>query len=306
MSKIPLGATIAQAYRFAFRDFPKIAGIIWLPWLVLSVAGFLLRPQTAMLSQDITTRNFAGLGGVLLTLTPFYLLALYLMFMQIAGVTQQALGLRAGSPYYYLSFGKTIWRLVGAGLLAVLIVLGLYLALILGGVALGALLALVGRLLDLGRGAGGLMVILVTIIAFCAYIYILVRLTFFLNPVVIAESRISFRRNWSLGKSNFWRMFLILVAVLAPVTLIAFLVFRFWYGLPPSTPMNASPDQIAAGRAAIAAWMAASMNRSIDYWYIVYPANGVIVVLMYGLGCGAQCFAYRALVPETPVSASPP
>ena len=33
MKKIPVGATIAHAYRFAFGDFLKILGVMWLPLL---------------------------------------------------------------------------------------------------------------------------------------------------------------------------------------------------------------------------------------------------------------------------------
>jgi hypothetical protein len=48
------------------------------------------------------------------------------------------------------------------------------------------------------------------------------------------------------------------------------------------------------------------MKRTFDFWYVIYPGSGLLAVLMYGLGCGAQSFAYRALVPETPSTANLP
>jgi hypothetical protein len=54
------------------------------------------------------------------------------------------------------------------------------------------------------------------------------------------------------------------------------------------------------------AWSAVMMQRAADNWYIVYPAYGVSAVLLYGLACGAQSFAYRALVSEPASSANPP
>lgn len=303
MAKIPLAATIAHAYRFAFGGFLKVLSVVWLPWLVTSTIGFSLSAQATVLSENIATGHFAGAPGLLLLLTPFYLLALYLFFMQVTGVTQQALGLRSGSAYYYLSFAKPVWRLIGATLLAALIVLCLYLAFVLIGVMA---LTLARLFTNLEHALMVPALIAVAIALVCAYAYILVRLTFLINPVVIAESRISFRRGWSLSKGNFWRIVLILVAVLGPVTVVFALLFQFWYGGFPPAPLNASADQIGAANAARAVWLAASVQRTRHYWYMVYPGYCVLTVVTFGLFSGAQSFAYRALVPETPASTSPP
>lgn len=304
MSKIPVGATIAQTYRFAFRDFFKILSIVWLPLVILSVLGLPLLGSMSTLSQNIATGNFPNPGKLMLLLIPLYLLGFYFIFMQIAGILQQALGLRTGSPYYYLTLGKPVWRLIGAFILTMLIVIGLYLLYMLAAVVLGAGLAFAAKSLHIGRGAGlvlGFGIVFAIMVGYCAYIYILVRLAFLLNPVVIAESRIDFQRSWSLSKGNFWRIFLILLSVFVPIMVVLFVALYFWYGgFPPIVPFNASPGQIAASNAATTAWMAAGMRRTLDYWFIISPISGLLTILMYGLGCGAQSFAYRALVPQTP------
>lgn len=51
MSKIPVGATIAQTYRFVFRDFFKIVSIAWLPLLILSLLSLLLFGALSSLSR---------------------------------------------------------------------------------------------------------------------------------------------------------------------------------------------------------------------------------------------------------------
>ena len=91
-----------------------------------------------------------------------------------------------------------------------------------------------------------------------------------------------------------------MLAVIGPLmTLVAFLMIRFlFHGMPPTPPLHATADQIAANRVMVTAWNATMMKRVIDHWYLVYPAYGVATVLFYGLGCGAQRVAYRALVPE--------
>src|ERR1700743_3322853 len=123
MPKIPVAATIAHAYRFAFGGFVNVVSIIWLPWLILTVGGFLLRSPIVALSTAITTHNFLGISHLLVLLVQFYLVTMILLFMQITGITQQALGLRTGSPYYYFSLGMPVWRLIGAFLLTVLILI---------------------------------------------------------------------------------------------------------------------------------------------------------------------------------------
>ena len=59
VSKIPVGATIAHAYRFAFGNFAQIASIVWLPWLILSAGAFLMRAQTLAFSNAIVTHDTA-------------------------------------------------------------------------------------------------------------------------------------------------------------------------------------------------------------------------------------------------------
>ena len=309
MSKIPVGATIAQAYRFAFGGFAQILRIIWLPWLIVAAGGFLLRPSTVVLSTAFTTRDFANISHLLMPMIPFYVLTVILLFMQITGITQQALGLPTGSPYYYFSVGKPVWRLLVAFLLAAAIMAGSYIFLLAAGILLGLIVSVLGKLMnfsDLTRGVLAIAGVIAFMMAFCAYIYTLVRLTFFLNPITVAEQQISLKRSWALGRGNFWRIVLVMLAIVVPIMAVQLvLLFGFlMHGLPPTVPLHATADQIAANRALIAAWNADMIKRGNDYWYIVYPIYAVIAGLFYGLGCGAQCFAYRALVPGAP-SASP-
>ena len=52
MTKIPTGDVIARSYRFAFGDFFKVLGIIWLPLVLEFAAVFLLlAPMFGALGQ---------------------------------------------------------------------------------------------------------------------------------------------------------------------------------------------------------------------------------------------------------------
>ncbi len=268
MRKISVGATIAYAYRFAIGGFPRVLSIVWLPWLILAAGGLLLRSSTTAFSTAIATRDFEGISHLLIVLVPFYILTVILLFMQIAGITQQALGVRTGSPYYYFSLDKPVWRLLGAFLLTTLIALGSYILLLSAGLLLGIVVAILAKVINVSpatRGILGIGAAIAIIAVFCAYVYALVRMTFFLNPVVVAEHQINLKRSWSLGRGNFWRIVIVLLAVLAPVLILqAILLFGLLiHGLPPVQPLHATADQIAMNRALVAAWNAEMIKRSL-------------------------------------------
>jgi hypothetical protein len=300
MKKIPVGATIARAYRFAFGDFFRILGVIWLPWAIISVGGFLVLRTSAALSAAMASNNTANAGRIMVALGPFYLATVILLFMQITGITELALGLRKGSPYYYFSLGKPVWRVIGAFLLLALVVIISAVAMVAGGIALG----FITKLLNVPV-LTTLIFLLGGVSAFCAYIYVLVRCSFLLIPVIIAEEKISLKGAWVLGRGSFWRMFAILLAIIVPALAIE-MVFMFKFVLQgmPFAPPNATPDQLAAYRAALTAWNLANAARIKGDWYIFYPGFAIFSALFYGLSSGSQAFAYRALT-ETDSTPNP-
>lgn len=58
---------------------------------------------------------------------------------------------------------------------------------------------------------------LIVVAALCWFVSVVIRMLFFLPPVVVAERRIGLIRAWELGRGNFWRMVAVLLAVLGPV-----------------------------------------------------------------------------------------
>ena len=295
MDKIPVGATIARTYGFVFGRFFALLGIVWLSWAVIAVGALLLRSQTMALSAAATTHSFSGVGLALLVLIPFYLVMLVLVLMQYMGFTELALGQRQGSPYFYFKLGQPLWLLVLSFVLLILIFIAIGLPMAMGiGLLSGALVAAGGKL------AGGLAGAILGLILPCGFIYFVVRLSFLLAPIVVAEKHIGLKRAWTLGKGNFWRMFVIILAVALPILVIGGIaMFSVMFkGMPPPPTAGADPAQMAQYRAAVAAWQAAMMGRMLGYWYITYPAYIAFTVLFYGLSAAAQAFAYRALVPE--------
>jgi hypothetical protein len=120
MKKIPVGATIAHAYRFAFGDFLKILSVIWLPLAILWVPGLLLQSRMMALSSQFVSHDFSGFAHIWPLLFLLYIAMFIFMFMQIVGIARLALGLREGASWFYFALDRPLWRLMGSLLLVFL------------------------------------------------------------------------------------------------------------------------------------------------------------------------------------------
>ena len=300
MTKIPVGATIVQAYRFAFGNFVRILAVVWAAWLVVAVLGFVMMRTTMTFSTAMAVRDFHAVGNMLALLIPFYLVALLLMFVQISGIARLALGRLPTPLYFYFSLDRGVWRLIGKSLLAIVIMIAAYVILVVTGIVVAAAARL------LGGGTGVLMALVAAIaliVGILAYFYGAVRLTFFLTPVVLAEEQSGLKRAWALGRGNFWRAFAVLLAIFLPVVVLEFawLLGPWGPGLPPAPSMPATAAQLAAHNTAMAQWNEQLMGTIYGAWYITAPVFLLITILFYGAMVGAQCFAYRAVTAEDSV-----
>jgi hypothetical protein len=62
-------------------------------------------------------------------------------------------------------------------------------------------------------------------------IYMIFRLVFFLPAVVVAENSIGLGRAWQLGGGNFWRIVLVLIAVMLPIAIVAGVLSNAIFGV---------------------------------------------------------------------------
>jgi len=282
MTKIPVGKTIAHAYRFTFQNFVPIICVMWPAWVLMAVIMFFMRGDFVALTQASATRNFTLLQGHLGRLLLSYLVIFVLLFMQITGLTRLSLGLPMPSRHYYFSLGKPVWRLIGAVLLTVLAIAAVVAVYALAIFVLGLVAAvfLHGQTAGAAKAIVALLTVLALLIAYCGMIFMVARFFFLLAPVVVAEESINIGRAWLLTNRNFWRIFLIVLSLAGPM---------------PLLPQGNSPDQLLAFQQAQRAWQLSYMSRMFDYWYLVFPAGALLSVLIYGVSCAAQAFAYRQL-----------
>ncbi|HEY4125669.1 MAG TPA: hypothetical protein VGM36_13710 [Rhizomicrobium sp.] len=297
MDKIPVGRTIGHAYSFAFKKFFSIIGLIWFPFAILVAGVIALGFVSADAPTALVSSNPAAMARIWFLLLPFYVFATAVSFMLIVGIMQFALGLRPPT-YFYFSLGKPVWKLLAAFILVILLMIAFVAVFAVGALLIGMVVAALTGVKPGVKPTGGAAALLgigafiLFAVVYCGFIYGLVRQTFFLTPVVVAEDRIGLGRAWKLGRGNFWRMFVILVAVFGPIVLVEVaVVFGFiMHGLPPTAAQGATPEQIMA-------WNAQNVARIKQYWFVLAPAYFVFLTIIYGLLCGAQAFAYRSLVP---------
>ncbi len=216
MSKIPVGDTISRSYSFGFTNILSVLGIAWLPYAILvaiaiglvmllapDLPRMLLRGQFDPFMFAHVSRVF-GLLGIL-----SYIVACMVM----VGIQRKALGKHPGPEFVYFSLGAPVWRMAGALFLAGLVIL--LIALLTAGVVVGIWFAA-------GKFVPGFALVIrcLAITAACLwFIYMAVRLTFFLPAVVVAEERIGLGRSWELGGGNFWRIVVVVIAVFLPVAI---------------------------------------------------------------------------------------
>jgi hypothetical protein len=228
MAQIPLERTIGDTYRFTLGNVLSILGIAWFPILLMfatiAAAVWWLWPDLMSIhwsdNVDAARDQEAAMRIVLKLFAlagPFYLLFYVLMAMMTVGVQRKALGLTKGPVFVYFSLGSTVWRLLGAMILAVL--------LIWAGTALTA--GAVAIVFWAGEhfewpALYGLVEFAAVVAGICWVIYMMVRLLFFLPTVVVAEGGLGLARSWELGAGNFWRMVaLFVVCILAPMMAIS-------------------------------------------------------------------------------------
>jgi hypothetical protein len=297
MSKIPVGATIAHAYRFTFGGFLNLVRLTWLPQvLIVGLMFTLLWPAMTTLMQAASGQAEAPGGMQILTVLLASLFILVLAFAVIAAIARAALGMADSGSWLNFPLGRPAWRLIGAFLLFLLICIGVAIVLILAsfvlGFGIGALAAAAGTAV-----IASLVKLVVMVLIYAVFAFVGIRLGFLLTPVVIAEEKIGMRRSWALSKGNFWRLLVIALGTLLPFFIAELLLLTFVLPPVPHLQPGEAPQQF---QAAILAWEADYFTMIQSHWLILAPVLAVLTILVYGLLVGAQCFAYRAVTDGMP------
>ena len=286
MAKIPVERTISGAYSFAFKNILTVIGIAWLPYVLVFalIAGLVLLMVPGLTAAGgPNPAAVAGLIGILPLIVFLYLIA---KSMVAVGLMRRALGLSSGPVLAYFSLSAPVWRMLGAMILLMLIFTAMITA------EAGIIGAVIGAGASTKNGALDFLAVILVIVAVLWSIYFMVRIGFFLPAVVVAEERIGIGRSWQLGSGNFWRIFVVWLAIIIPVSMGASMLMQAFYG---NSLMTLVLAQQQGGNPDPAALLHGMMQIFIANGPYLAVIQLIEIIVMSGLVNGAIASAYRSV-----------
>jgi hypothetical protein len=281
MKKIPVLATIRDAYDFAFTHLGAIIGLIWLPMILVTVIGFFVfQRYLDAYAGALASGDYAGMGPVSLGVLCFSIAALLLFTMMSVPVTQLALGVRKQGALVYFAFSGIEWRLFRGvmGLVGFLVVPLLIISVIVGLLAAGG----AGMSGAVRAGQAGL-VLFVPYIA--ALVYFGLRFGLVLPALATSENGPLLPRAWKLTAGNFWRLLVVAAAILIPIEIVSALLHLMVEGPGAFAPQGDFSTAMAAAQMHAMA-MEMPLNSGISF---------LLAPVLLGLVLGAGASIYRRL-----------
>jgi hypothetical protein len=291
MAKIPVGRTIAFAYRFLFINIGTVVGIAWFPALLYGAAAYAAGYYEAIHAGPIAAEDVQA--NVLYALITMGAIAVTLLATSVAsvGLTRQAMGMRKGGAAIYFRAGRTEWRMFAANvryIAGAVVLVGLaWLVTITAYVLAGVSLTAPAQVPTTPA------TVLAGLIALFVFIYALVtilRMGFLLGPAVVAETQAGLRRAHDLIQGNVWRMFGVLIALWLPMAMLLMAgLLATIRGALGANAQALTPDQLRQQ-------IDAAFQTNLLPWTI-YTA--VVLILWWGVFYAGAAYAYRALVPDS-------
>jgi hypothetical protein len=289
MKKIPVGTTIAFAYRFLITEIGTIVGIAWLPAVLSAAMSYIARDYAVEHQALLDAGDVQTAGAYLLLSLVSLVVLLFASSMVGVAITRAALGQDRppGALLLYFAVGQTEWRMFSAN---VRYLLGAGALLALAALITVAAFFLSGTPLDPpGPLQPTAAAILAGLIAWAVLLYAgasILRIGFLLPATIVKEEKGGLRRSYELAKGNFWRILAVLLALGSPILLLLLggeiAVLRSALG-PDFARMNPAEFFEKAGEA---------MDAKLLPWQAF---SAMIFILASGLIYSGAAFAYRTV-----------
>lgn len=278
MRRLPVVATIRDAYVFAISHLGGIIGLIWVPMVLITVMGFFSLQRYYNAVIDVMAGGAtAALGPAMLMMLGYLVAALLLQAVIYVAVIQMALGSRPGTAMAHFAFGALEWRMFRAFLAFA----GLMLAILLPGLLAGSVLMQAGRMPQL------LSLLLFQLFILVIALLPMPRFLALLPAIAVSETAPVLRRGWALSAGNFWRLLAVLVGVFGPVFVVLKLVEMLLAGHAPIVAGGTQQVQLLAG-----------IVRAREVLPLISGLGFAVSPLIVGLFAGASVSAWRALKDE--------
>lgn len=298
MNKIPVSQTVADSYRFTFGGLGRVIALIWLPIATMTIGGyFVTQSYNAGMAGSLESGDAALQGPLLLRMFAFELVDVVLLAVIGVAIAREILAPLKRPVFLRFSLGAAEFRVVGG-------FVGLYLLIIVFVVILfvvGLILGFVGNALGGAGGKQGAFAIggLAFFFGFLALIYVFARLGFAMVPAAALEGGFGIERSWQLTKGNFWRIVLVTLATVLPVTIVWIAVQIMVVGPDALNPHF----ELLRDPAAMMRHQAVQMRQISAQLPLLMGLNFVLAPFIYGMTFAPAAFAYRALTGKPEASA---
>jgi hypothetical protein len=283
MARVPVVATVRDAYTFTINHLGGIIGLIWVPMLLLTVMGFFsLHRYYSDFIEAMSGGSTAALGPSMLMMIGYLIAALLMQAIMYVAVVQLALGQRTAPAVAHFAFGPAEWRMFRAFLAFV----GLLLALIIPVFVIGS--AALGT-----TGVRAYQMLMLVLVVYGIILLSMPRFLMLLPAIAVGETVPVLRRSWQLSSGNFGRLLLVLIAVFGPVLIIFGLLEMVLASQVPAAAPGATEKMQMVAAVTRARQMLPYMSGLA---FLIYP-------LIIGLFAGASVSAWRTLKDEPSVIA---
>jgi hypothetical protein len=283
MARVPVVATVRDAYTFTIGHLGGIIGLIWVPMLLLTVMGFFsLHRYYSDFIEAMSGGSTAALGPSMLMMIGYLIAALLMQAIMYVSVVQLALGQRTAPAIAHFAFGPAEWRMFRAFLAFV----GLLLALIIPVFVIGS--AAMGT-----TGVRAYQMLMLVLVVYGIILLSMPRFLMLLPAIAVGETAPVLRRSWQLSSGNFGRLLLVLIAVFGPVLIIFGVLEMVLAAQVPAAAPGATEKMQMVAAVKRARQMLPYMSGLA---FLIYP-------LVIGLFAGASVSAWRTLKDEPSVIA---
>jgi len=282
MRRVPVVATIRDAYGFLAAHLGAIIGLIWMPMVLLTVAEYFTLYRLYNSAIDFLAGGNPALIGPALLMSLACLVAGLLFYaMMLVAVVRLALDTQAAAPsFVHFAFGPLEWRMFRA----LFAFTGL--AMLIGFTAMFAgnvMFALVPGLKADQNAAGDILVLAMIGMGLA----LAARMLLPLPAIVVHQPGPALRRAWALSVGNFLPLLVILLAVFLPAKLIQ-VAIEMWLSGKSALAAGATP-QIQLMNAVLNARQMLPIACGLSFF--VSP-------VVIGLFAGASASVWRALKDE--------
>ena len=280
MARLPVVATIRDAYAFTAANLGGIIGLIWIPMVLVTVMGFFAlqryyNDMIAAMASGVT----ATLGPTMLMMLGYVVAAVLLRAVMYVAVVQLALGTRNAPAWAHFAFGAAEWRMFRAFLAFVGLVFAFVIPiLVIGSAALGA------------AGAQGPAMAGLVLLFYGVLLLTVPRFLTLLPAIAVAEEAPVLRRSWQLSAGNFWRLLGIMAGIFVPMLILISVLQLLLGGRLPAAPAGSEQMRMMAG-----------LLRARETLPLVSGLGFLISPLLIGLFSSASVSAWRALKNEPTV-----